>query len=183
MRVCLFEHKTETLEPIALTRAAFDLRCGLLTLGEKQRRAFGAATWSAWVRPMLADLVRQMHPGVSVNDPNSNSTLWINARWLPATTNCLRPQGPCSGVSDGEIAWSLIPPNSRDLDGVLDIASALPTQPAGGAMIRYPWDLVDQNRPEIIRDVAADPKLPKSRHSATRRSRRSTSPFMKNSGK
>jgi UDP-N-acetylglucosamine diphosphorylase/glucosamine-1-phosphate N-acetyltransferase len=154
MRVCLFEHHVETLDPLVLTRAAFDLRCGLATLGEQQRRAFRASAWSAWVRPMLVDLVRQSHPDVPVNDVSSNAVLWINARWLPGETGSLPPQAPCAGVIDGEIAWTLLPLARYDLDAVLDVAAGLPTHPASGVLIRYPWDLVDRNAEEIIRNVA-----------------------------
>src|SRR6476660_9038890 len=89
MRVCLFECRAANLDPIALTRPVFDLRCGLTTLGEKQRHAFGASEWSAWVRPMLADVVRQTHPGVPVNDANFQADLWVNSRWLPSEPCCL----------------------------------------------------------------------------------------------
>src|SRR5687767_2293694 len=44
MRVCLFEDRVETLEPLTLTRPAFDLRCGLRTLGETQRRSVSATS-------------------------------------------------------------------------------------------------------------------------------------------
>ncbi len=162
MRVCLFEHHAETLEPIALTRPVFDLRCGLGTLGDKQRRAFRATAWSAWVRPVLADLVRRTHPGVPVNDTTNDASLWINARWLPSEMGCQPIQRPCVGTVDGELAWALVPPAQHDLDSVLDLAAGLPSIPAGGSMIRYPWDLVDRNGAEIIRDVAAASALPTS---------------------
>jgi UDP-N-acetylglucosamine diphosphorylase/glucosamine-1-phosphate N-acetyltransferase len=162
MRVCLFEHHAETLDPIALTRPMFDLRCGLLTLGEKLRRAFHATAWSAWVRPMLVDLVRQEHPGVPVNDPNFNASLWVNARWLAPDTCCRPPGGPCAGVLDGEVAWVLVSAAGRDLDAILESAGEVPSHPAGGAMVRYPWDLVDRNAAEISRDVAAVSTLPAS---------------------
>ncbi len=159
MRVCLFEHHAETLEPIALTRPVFDLRCGLGTLGDKQRRAFRAVEWSAWVRPMIVDLVRRTHPDVPVNDIAGGALLWINARWLPGTTNV--PSRPCVGTVDGEIAWALVPPGNHDLPDVLELSESLPNIPAGGSLVHYPWDLVDRNGAEIIRDVAAS-SLPRS---------------------
>ena len=36
MRICLFEQRSETLEPLSLTRPVFDLICGITTLGDKQ---------------------------------------------------------------------------------------------------------------------------------------------------
>src|SRR5262249_20876198 len=110
---------------------------------------------------MLGDLVRQTHPGVPVNDPNSKANLWINSRWLPSKP-CCPPQVPCKGIADDEPAWALVPPGRHDLDSVLEIMQALPSQDAGGAMVRFPWDLVDRNGAEIVRDVAACATLPTS---------------------
>ena len=43
MRVCLYEDRHALdLEPLTLTRPAFDLLCGCVSLGEKQFRAFPA---------------------------------------------------------------------------------------------------------------------------------------------
>src|SRR4051794_18899889 len=68
MRVCLFEDSTQTLDPLTLTRPVFDLRCGLRTLGEKQRHAFGATAWGLWMRPLLGELARLDDPGRPIND-------------------------------------------------------------------------------------------------------------------
>ena len=64
-RVCLFEDDAVAgLEPLALTRPAFDLLCGLTSLGDKQCRAFGAPSRSAAPGCVLelADIVRRNHP-------------------------------------------------------------------------------------------------------------------------
>ncbi len=65
-RVCLFEDAAVAgLEPVALTRPAFDLLCGLTSLGDKQRRAFTARSVGALVRPHLADVTQFCHPDVA----------------------------------------------------------------------------------------------------------------------
>lgn len=153
MPVCLFEHAAESLDPIALTRPVFDLRCGLVTLGEKLRRAFRASTWSAWVRPELVEIARLAHPDIAVNQPSGNPSLWLNARWLPPDDCCIPPGGPSVGTVDGDIAWILAPAKDRTLEELLDFADDLPRVDAGGAMVRYAWDLVDRNGGEIARDV------------------------------
>src|SRR5262245_53620574 len=54
MHVCVFEDQgVHNLEPLSLTRAAFDLRCGALTLLERQVRTFAADEVGALVRPPL----------------------------------------------------------------------------------------------------------------------------------
>jgi hypothetical protein len=89
MRVCLFEDPgARDLEPLTLTRPAFDLLCGLSSLAAKQYQAFAADSRAALVRPHLADVCRQgpgptpafcagppADPvGVAFNDPD-----WLRA--------------------------------------------------------------------------------------------------------
>src|SRR5947209_5687176 len=69
MRVCLFEDRNAPdLEPLALTRPAFDLLCGATPLAAKQLRPFPGAEAGLLVRTHLADVTRLDHPGTPVND-------------------------------------------------------------------------------------------------------------------
>src|SRR6185369_8449705 len=101
MRVCLFEDRLVLdLEPLSLTRPAFDLLCGCTTLAEKQFRAFAATERGAIVRSSLAVLTRQNHPHLRVNDPGwlaAGPVLLVNSRWLPAAPPALPevPDRPC----------------------------------------------------------------------------------------
>jgi hypothetical protein len=86
MRLCVFEDTgVVNLEPLALTRPAFDLRCGARTLLERQSRLTGGEA-GVLVRPELADLCRLGHPGLAVNDGDwlrRGPVLLVNGRWLP----------------------------------------------------------------------------------------------------
>src|SRR3954447_26631464 len=102
MRVCLFEdHRVLDLEPLTLTRPAFDLLCGCVSLAEKQFRAFGPAERGAVVCPHLSGLVRQKHPDLRVNETkwlSSGQVVMVNARWLPpAPPDLPEFAGPCVG--------------------------------------------------------------------------------------
>ena len=68
MRICLFEDRWDQLEPLSCTRPVFELRCGISTLGEKQRHWWATRDWGACVRPVLAALVRRHYPDVPVNE-------------------------------------------------------------------------------------------------------------------
>ena len=70
MRICVFEDAAcSGLEPLTLTRPAFDLRCGAATLLERQVRRFAArrksAPWCGRSWPTFAVLT---HPEMAVND-------------------------------------------------------------------------------------------------------------------
>ena len=75
----LFEDaQADHLQPLTLTRPAYDLRAGLLTIREQWLRALGAHDASGPLRPHLAGVFPACRPGRA-------ETLWINARYLPAT--------------------------------------------------------------------------------------------------
>lgn len=167
MNVCLFEEDVETLEPLIATRGAFDLRFGIGTLGESLRRTFAARSWSAWVRPGLADLVRRTHPGVAVNDRRHGAGVWLNARWRPPVGCVLPPDATGVGMLDGEIAWVVHPPEDVDWATVRERAVGMAKHPAGGTMVRHLWELVDGNGEQILRDVAESRMTPTSDASLT----------------
>src|SRR5438874_1153867 len=58
MLLCLFEDDVSTLEPLTLTRAAFDLRCGQTRLRDKHLRHFGGSFMGPLVRRSLAGFYR-----------------------------------------------------------------------------------------------------------------------------
>jgi UDP-N-acetylglucosamine diphosphorylase/glucosamine-1-phosphate N-acetyltransferase len=164
-RLCLFEDAAVAgLEPIALTRPAFDLLCGLSSLGDKQRKAFAATSWGAVVRPQLAGVVRLCHPGIPVNDAEwlrAGPTVLVNARWLPPADIIVDRHEPCVALIDDEVAYAVLAPAQlRDvsLDDVPECVTTwkatLPRRTAGGRLVRHLWELVHFNGEQIVRDFA-----------------------------
>src|SRR5262249_41034129 len=163
MRVCVFEDRGVCgLEPLTLTRAAFALRCGMSSLLSKQRRFFAAEETGALVRPMLADITRQTHPTLTINDfawLRAAPTVVVNARWLaPARhqesgVNSQEPDWtPRVGMVADQLAYAVLPtnqltycsPNTID-DCVESWKQTLTQVPAGGTIISHPWDLVEHH--------------------------------------
>lgn len=170
-RVCLFEDAAVAgLTPLALTRPAFDLLCGLTSLGEKQRRAFGSPPTGALVRPLLADVCALSHPELAVNDLawlSAAPTALVNARWLPPAGATLPIPGPGVGLVGDEVAYAVVGPEQlADLshltleEGLDTWKATLPTVPAGGRLIRHLWELVQLNGSAIVADVASAAALP-----------------------
>jgi UDP-N-acetylglucosamine diphosphorylase/glucosamine-1-phosphate N-acetyltransferase len=151
------------LQPLALTRPAFDLRCGAGTLLERQLRYFGVRHAGAIVRPALADLCRRTHSELTVNEPASGScgalTL-VNARWFaPAPERAdLRPTEV--GLVGDDVAYvrfsEQTPPDATGLEAlVADAKRTLPRRRAGGQLMNYPWDLVEHNAEALREDATA----------------------------
>jgi UDP-N-acetylglucosamine diphosphorylase/glucosamine-1-phosphate N-acetyltransferase len=163
MRVCLFDDPgVADLEPLTLTRAAFELLCGCTSLADKHFRHFAATDRAAVVRPALADVVRE-RTGLVVNDPGwlrRGPVMMVNGRWLPPAPPMEIPTEPCVGLIDDEIAFALVPPerlahcSSAPLEECLPRwKTILPHRPAGGRLLRYLWDAIDHNGEQIALDA------------------------------
>src|SRR5437879_5405760 len=120
MPVIIYEDAAvANLEPLALTRAAFDLRCGAGTLLERQLHFFGVREAGAIVRPALASLCRRAHPELSVNEPavpaDGPLTL-VNARWLPPVSRTMTSGPPEVGLVGDEVAYVRRPADRTRLE-------------------------------------------------------------------
>jgi UDP-N-acetylglucosamine diphosphorylase/glucosamine-1-phosphate N-acetyltransferase len=165
LRLCVFEDsRVLYLDPLTLTRPAFDLLCGSCSLLERQRRAVPAGEVGAMVRPALAELCRLGHPELAVNDLawlRRPEAVLVNARWLPPSqaVSCL--DNPCVGLAGDEVAYVVADAESLaacDVEGVDDWLEAckrtLPQVSAGGTLLAYPWDLVRHNAAALTEDLA-----------------------------
>src|SRR5947209_19338275 len=160
MRLCIFEDAgVATLDPLAAPRPAFDLRCGLSTLLEKQLRAIRPTTVGVLVRPYLGRLTAHDHPAFTVNESDwlaAGPTVLVNARWLPPPRFQLPKDGPFVAVAGDQVAYAVLTPDRladgtpHNLDDCLTgWRTRLYTRAAQGRLAAYPWDLVEWNAEEI----------------------------------
>src|SRR4051794_37501425 len=114
MRLCHFEDAlVADLEPLSLTRPAFELLCGCTSLAEKQARYFSLARGprpaarpdrGALVRPYLTASVAERWPQLRVNDLawlRSGPVVLVNGRWLPPAPGLHagdEADAPCLGI-------------------------------------------------------------------------------------
>jgi UDP-N-acetylglucosamine diphosphorylase / glucose-1-phosphate thymidylyltransferase / UDP-N-acetylgalactosamine diphosphorylase / glucosamine-1-phosphate N-acetyltransferase / galactosamine-1-phosphate N-acetyltransferase len=163
MRICLFEdQQVDFLEPLALTRAAFHLRCGAYSLMQRHHIYFAATEVGAIVRPHLADLCRWMHPDMAVNDSawlGGVATVMVNGRWLPPEGQYEDPVTPRVALVGEQVAYVVPPKDTQSESAPESVADslehwkqALPHVQAGGWMIDYPWDLIEHNGDLLCRD-------------------------------
>jgi UDP-N-acetylglucosamine diphosphorylase/glucosamine-1-phosphate N-acetyltransferase len=164
MRSCVFEdYRVDHLDPLTLTRPAFDLWCGASTLLARQQRWLGPGEMGAWVRPYLSEYCRFTHPDLPVNDADwlcRGRTTFVNSRWLPplpSRTEAMDGSTPRIGMVDQQVAYVVgaTPgdcfPNHLD-QWLESCRQTLPAVQAGGTMLDYLWDFVDENSQALIRD-------------------------------
>ena len=177
MRILLLDDDTsDHLAPLALLRPVFELICGRDCLRRRLQRWFPTADLGAWIRPWLVDAYKEEQPDFHVNDLDWLShgpLLLINGRWLPERR--LTPLdfvAHQSGFVHGTPAWMLIDGPELiellqgDLQSMLGQFAAMHRPiPVAGELVRYPWDLIQWNRSQLIRDfedegVSQNPALP-----------------------
>jgi UDP-N-acetylglucosamine diphosphorylase/glucosamine-1-phosphate N-acetyltransferase len=165
MRVCLFEDRfVADLEPLTLTRPAFDLLCGLSSLADRQCRCLSPSSLSVLVRPHLAKWWHTQSPEVPANDAGwlrAGPAVLVNARWLPPAGRFRAGTSPCVGVVGDEVAYAVLTPEHLScctpdtIDECLDGWKAvLPHREAGGRLFRHLWEVVDQNGEQLVADFA-----------------------------
>ena len=160
MRIYVFEDAgVSNLQPLTLTRPAFNVRCGAVSLLERQERVLPGPVNAVMVRPELADLCRLHHPQLQVHDaardeevPANEMVVLVNARWLAAAESVALPDTGEVGLSREQVAYVIVPAVKMrglalgNLAGRLEEwRRRLPQRDAGGCMIDYPWDLVENN--------------------------------------
>src|SRR3989339_986253 len=86
MKLVIYEDsKSSQFFPIALTRAVFELKCGITSLADKIKGNFSAGTVSYFVRDYLVPTFKKRNPSDSVNDLKgilSDEILIVNGRCL-----------------------------------------------------------------------------------------------------
>jgi UDP-N-acetylglucosamine diphosphorylase/glucosamine-1-phosphate N-acetyltransferase len=164
MNLCVFENRAVfSLEPLTLTRPAFDLWCGAFPLLQKHQRAWQAEATGVVVRPALTELCKCQRPNLAVNDAGwlrSQPGVLADARWLPPAEPVQDLTTPRVGCLGGDVVYVVLP--SAGCPGLVfenveeTIAHyklTLPHCDAGGMLLSYPWDVVDNN-PQALRDDA-----------------------------
>ncbi|HEX8298616.1 MAG TPA: putative sugar nucleotidyl transferase [Rubricoccaceae bacterium] len=170
MTLCLFEDALVAhLAPLALTRAACDLRVGARTLGEAAVALLAPEVPVALlVRPEVAGVAREEHPDWTVNAAPAGPTLFVSARWLA------RPGGLAAALvriarDASEPARAFVSPDGTLLalwhpdppaglvgpDGGLAVPDGVPTEQAGAMTIDRLWDVVADLPARIEYDVYA----------------------------
>jgi UDP-N-acetylglucosamine diphosphorylase/glucosamine-1-phosphate N-acetyltransferase len=165
MRLLVFEDaRVADLEPLSLSRPAFELCCGISSLLEKQKKYFGHTQADVWLRPHLVEVYRETQPSGKVNclDSEHDLTLLVNARYLPPSGRVTFPAFSFVATCNDELAYAVLPTaelaclEQESLETCLALwKTGRPEVTAPGCLLRYLWELVARNAEQIDLDFAA----------------------------
>ena len=182
MHLCLFEDDAaHHLAPLTSTRAVFDLRPGLRTLGDVAREAVAEVTSSAItlaLRPLVADVVAARNlPARVLTLPDDLAlpaadapTLWLNAGYAAHPGPVLDRLREAARLADPVALWQ-----RGTLVGAVTAAGQRPTdapveeiEDGDGAarLVTRLWHLAPHVRTFIEADIAARPRVPTARRGA-----------------
>ena len=155
---CFFEdHFLENFHPLTLTRPLFDLRVGILTLGEKWMHALGEPEQGT--KGVLRGHLKGVFKEVTLTDP-IQQILWINPRFIPNSglISQIKKLTESEGIYvDGQLVAALIDAGiyqkwSQSSVKKEDLKSTL-TYEGDLTVIKNSWELFQLNGKEIVNDI------------------------------
>ncbi len=172
MTLCPFDDDAVAhLAPLALTRAATDLRVGAQTLLESAQAAFAADRLALVARPAVAGVAADEHPAARVNGDASGPTLFVNGRWrveagalADAVRDAMRHAEARAFVqrgTDGDALvalWHPAPPAGFSVGGGAPEGVAV-ERVDGAVMMDRLWDVVADMESRVAMDVEAMGRL------------------------
>ncbi|MFH1779407.1 MAG: putative sugar nucleotidyl transferase [Candidatus Omnitrophota bacterium] len=167
MQICVFEDRKgpEKLYPLTYLRATFELRCGRTTLLDKIISGFKDKKINLWVRDCLIELTKEKfdYPVNDVEALKKDDLLFVSGRLLvdermefetKEGIYYARAEATEGGAlySPENIAYIYVKKESlKDLRDPVEhlLALQLPTKEVQVTLIKYPWDLINNNSHQI----------------------------------
>lgn len=163
MQLCIFEDiYFDRLEPLIFSRPTHDLICGINSIRAKILRAYPDIKYSLHCRPYLEQVVKNKNPLVDVNRVVDDECLFVNGRIL-APVN-MAEIVPLKGenklfVSKGTVVAARLSgkkleelkTNLGDLLSNADF-DGVPVEEVDIRHIDYIWDLINNNKHELVSD-------------------------------
>jgi UDP-N-acetylglucosamine diphosphorylase/glucosamine-1-phosphate N-acetyltransferase len=163
-QICIYEddYFTQFL-PLVHFRPVYALRCGIFSLKEKISRAYPRANIVIQCRKSLALCIKSRKPQFSVNEIPAAECLFINGRVLADHT--LAKNVPLTSkqdvvyVSNGQVIAAYV--SGANLDRIKKNLSSplsrtdfdgLPKIELDTETVSYPWDLIQKNGTQIVKD-------------------------------
>ncbi len=156
-KICFFEDQyLKNFHPLTLTRPLYDLRIGILSLGEKWLHALNRK------KSVPAGILRESFKGLFVESvPDEDEILWINPRFLPDSSlkdTVKKLEINQSLQFEGDLIAALISKEIHQKWAQKGInAKDTEAREASKEMVRqvtHVWNLFQLNGPEIAADIS-----------------------------
>lgn len=151
------------LAPLALTRAAYDLRVGARTLLDKARAVFPADRLVLHTRRAVAGVAAEEHP--EAERGLEGGTLFVNGRWLVREGDVARAvrdaaaSGEARAFVQGDVllaVWHPDPPAGLLGGDTFEGVEGVPEERVEGeSLVTHLWDLIADLGPRIAHDLGA----------------------------
>jgi UDP-N-acetylglucosamine diphosphorylase / glucose-1-phosphate thymidylyltransferase / UDP-N-acetylgalactosamine diphosphorylase / glucosamine-1-phosphate N-acetyltransferase / galactosamine-1-phosphate N-acetyltransferase len=162
--ICIFEDNLfQQFLPLVHFRPVYSLRCGIFSLKEKILRAYPGANVTVQCRKSLALCIKSRKPEFSVNEIPASECLFINGRVIADQT--LAKKIPWTAkqdvlyVSNGQLIAAYV--SGKNLERIKKHLSAqlslsdfdgLPTVDLHVETVSFPWELIQKNGEQIVKD-------------------------------
>jgi UDP-N-acetylglucosamine diphosphorylase/glucosamine-1-phosphate N-acetyltransferase len=145
------------LEPLSLTWATFELRCGACSHIERIRRVVGGQSLTLIVRPHLAAVVQERYPELPVNPDKVEAGLWLNGVALWDDVAWERLQGISGYLATGDrlTGGNLSADESTEFYRLLQSGKEPQLSPVatdGPQLLMFLWDHFLSNEEVVIAD-------------------------------
>ena len=170
MLIAVFEDDlARNLQPLTLTRPAYMIRCGAQLIYEKIMSEL-EGKFVFYAREEVVEVARERLSGlgevIGADDlralASGEDLLLVNGRWL-FDKSLLRVGEECVALKDGELVYAYLRgDDARRLaercGGLFEFLDALRAEFSEfevdeARILRYPWDLIEYNREEILNDL------------------------------
>jgi UDP-N-acetylglucosamine diphosphorylase/glucosamine-1-phosphate N-acetyltransferase len=152
--ICVFEPEAlERLEPLCDLRPVFDLRCGRFALLDKLRRLYPREKFALWVRDELAELTREVHPGLPVNAPVTSGCLFVSGRAILHEPIPIAGEEEILVAGEDVVGFRLKAATARKVESAAGLVTDLPSRQVKARVVLYPWHLVEFNVEELQREL------------------------------
>jgi UDP-N-acetylglucosamine diphosphorylase/glucosamine-1-phosphate N-acetyltransferase len=164
MHLCLFEDQAvRNLHPLTYFRPGCDLRSGILTLREKALVHLSPKRVTLHTRQYLAQLTRELNPGLATTLATSDEVLFLNGRCIvdKRLARILSKAGSGVAFKSGDTVVAAKLKGTalgeaqalRDTDFFdLGAVDNLRVEEIEAAVVNYPWHLVYANASGIAED-------------------------------
>ncbi len=152
--ICIYEGEgLDRLSPLCDLRPAFDLRCGRFTLLEKYRRLYPKEAFYLWVRDEVAGIAAEAHPDCRVNANPKQGRLFLSATAI--FDEPVSAKGPESVLLAGDevVGFRVCAECVEELGSVRGLRASLAEEQVRARVVRRPWDLVEYNAGELLKEA------------------------------